>query len=76
MGRDFYDVALRDFERNEATRERRQQECKRCTNCGDPIEQSRAVHIVLNIRNKPVDLWLCDDCVEDFYESTGYDDDE
>lgn len=74
MAADLFDVAVGDFERREAERDRRQRYAKRCTNCGEPIEQSRAVHIVLEIRNKPVDLWLCDGCIEEFKEDTGYDD--
>jgi uncharacterized protein with PIN domain len=76
MPTDFFDVAIRDFDSREAERERRQRYCKRCYNCGEPIEQSEAVHIVLGNRNKPVEFWFCDDCVETLKEYTGYDEDE
>lgn len=66
MARDFYDVALRDFERSEATRERRQRRCKRCYSCGEPIEQARALHVANH--------WICDDCIEELREYTDYDD--
>ena len=68
MATDFYDVALRDFERNDAARERRQRRRKRCYNCGEPIEQSRALHIGVH--------WYCDECIEELTESTNYDEDE
>lgn len=66
MATDFYDVALRDFERNEASRERREKRCKRCSNCREPIEQVRAVHIGAR--------WFCDGCIEELRECTDYDD--
>lgn len=68
MAADFYDVALRDFERNEAVRERRQRRCKRCYNCREPIEQTRALHVAKH--------WICDDCIEELMERTDYEDDE
>lgn len=74
MATDFYDVALRDFETLDAACEKRQRYCKRCSNCGDPIEQKKAVHIVIENRNKPMEFWFCDGCVEEFKEDTGYDD--
>lgn len=68
MATDFYDVALRDFERREAVREKKQRRCKRCYNCGDPIEQTRALHVAKH--------WICDDCIEELMERTDYDDDD
>lgn len=68
MATDFYDVALRDFERSDAERERRQRRRKRCYNCGEPIEQVRALHVDKH--------WICDDCIEELTEGTGYDEDE
>lgn len=76
MKLDKFDVALSDFERNEANREREQKYCKRCSNCGDPIEQNKAVHIVIENRNKPMEFWFCDGCIEEMTEYTGFDDDE
>ena len=68
MARDLYDVALRDFERGEASRERRQRRCKRCYNCREPIEQTRALHVAKH--------WICDDCIEELMERTDYDEDD
>lgn len=75
MGTD--NVALDAFVCRETERERRQQHCKRCYNCSEPIEQSEAFHLELTTRSgKIVDFWICDDCIEKMKDYTGRDEDE
>lgn len=58
---------IADFHRYDAEQNRRLERLPVCHNCGEPIQQNRAVHID--------DWWFCDDCLKDLREDIEDDED-
>ncbi len=59
------DVPFLDFERREAEQERWLQSRPTCCQCGEHIQEERAVRINGD--------WYCDECIEDMREWVGDD---
>lgn len=59
----FTDDPVKDFLRHDRERERRLLRLPKCCECGEHIQQERAVCIN--------DFWYCDECLDDFREVIG-----